>query len=143
MQFEAFDRHLGMVLGGLEGALLGLVATMFTVSLAPQTRDPIFRSPSGQVVGQIMDALGPILPGEIRSALASSWGPPSMMAGPEEVVSERRRPRVPLPAGDDPLTGLKDVIEKGEASVGKAIADAARTEFQGIGGADARSIERR
>src|SRR4051794_25085610 len=27
LQFEAYDRHLGMILGGLEGALLGLIAT--------------------------------------------------------------------------------------------------------------------
>src|SRR4051812_13873556 len=56
MKFEAFDRHLGMVLGGLEGALLGMVATLFVVSLAPKSRDPIFASPSGKVVGQVMAA---------------------------------------------------------------------------------------
>ena len=66
MQFEAFDRHLGMILGGLEGALLGLVATLFVVSLAPRSREPIFSSPAGKVVGQVMVALGPILPKEAR-----------------------------------------------------------------------------
>ena len=39
MKFEAFDRHLGMILGGLEGGLLGVVVTFFVVSLAPSTRD--------------------------------------------------------------------------------------------------------
>src|SRR4051794_10421029 len=62
LKFEAFDRHLGMVLGGLEGALIGLVGTLFVVSLAPQTRSPIFTSPTGQLVGQVMAALGPVLP---------------------------------------------------------------------------------
>ena len=70
MKFEAFDRHLGMILGGLEGALLGVVATFFVVSLSPSTREPIFASPSGRVVGAVMNALGPVLPAEARDALA-------------------------------------------------------------------------
>ena len=40
-KFEAFDRHLGMLLGGAEGALLGVVATVIVLSVAPQTRRPI------------------------------------------------------------------------------------------------------
>ncbi len=70
LQFEAFDRHLGMVLGGLEGALIGVVATFFVVSLAPSMRDPIFSSPSGKLVGGVMNAVGPVLPSEARDALA-------------------------------------------------------------------------
>ena len=49
MKFEAYDRHLGMLLGGTEGALLGIVGTLFVVSLAPATRGPIFSSPTGKV----------------------------------------------------------------------------------------------
>ena len=70
MKFEAFDRHLGMILGGMEGALLGVVVTFFVVSLSPSMREPIFASPSGQIVGTVMNALGPILPVEARDALA-------------------------------------------------------------------------
>jgi uncharacterized membrane protein required for colicin V production len=70
LQFEAFDRHLGMLLGGMEGTLLGLLATFFVVSLAPSTRDPIFSSPSGKLVGSLMNAVGPVLPSEAREALA-------------------------------------------------------------------------
>ena len=70
MRFEAFDRHLGMILGGLEGGLLGVVATFFVVSLVPSTRDPIFSSPSGKIVGNVMNAVGPVLPSEARDALA-------------------------------------------------------------------------
>ena len=70
MQFEAFDRHLGMLLGGTEGVLLGILATFFVVSLAPSTRDAIFSSPSGMLVGSIMNAVGPVLPSEARDALA-------------------------------------------------------------------------
>jgi uncharacterized membrane protein required for colicin V production len=70
MKFEAFDRHLGMLLGGIEGALLGVVATFFVVSLAPSSRDSIFSSPSGKLVGTVMNTLGPVLPSEARDALA-------------------------------------------------------------------------
>ena len=70
MKFEAFDHHLGMLLGGMEGALLGVVATFFVVSLSPTMREPIFSSPSGQIVGNVMNALGPVLPAEAREALA-------------------------------------------------------------------------
>ncbi len=74
LKFEAYDRHLGMVLGGLEGVLVGLVATLFVVSLAPQCRGPIFASPSGKVVGRVMSTLGPALPSEAREVLAPFWG---------------------------------------------------------------------
>jgi uncharacterized membrane protein required for colicin V production len=70
MKFEAFDRHLGMLLGGMEAMLLGLLATFFVVSLAPSTRDPIFASPTGKLVGNLMNAVGPVLPSEAREALA-------------------------------------------------------------------------
>jgi membrane protein required for colicin V production len=148
LQFEAFDRHLGMVLGGVEGALLGLVATMFVVSLAPQLRDPIFRSPSGRVVGQVMGALGPVLPGEVRSALAPFWNPSEAMAGDAGGETESRPVARPEKAGeptsgDAELSKLGDLIEKGEARVGKAIADAAEKEFERTGGIDGRAVERR
>ena len=70
IKFEAFDRHLGMLLGGMEGALIGIVGTFFAVSLSPTLREPIFSSPSGHLVGNVMNALGPVLPGEARDALA-------------------------------------------------------------------------
>ena len=69
LKFEAFDRHLGMVLGGMEGVLVGLVATLFVVSLSPSSRGPIFSSPSGKVVAKLMGALGPVLPSEARQVL--------------------------------------------------------------------------
>lgn len=73
MKFEAFDRHLGMMLGAVEGTLLGLIVTLFVVSLAPQTRGPIFSSPTGKLVGSVMATLGPVLPGEARRVLAPFW----------------------------------------------------------------------
>ena len=73
LKFEAFDRHLGMVLGGLEGVLLGMVVTLFVVSLAPASREPIFSSPTGRVVGMVMQNVGPILPDEARKILKPFW----------------------------------------------------------------------
>jgi membrane protein required for colicin V production len=73
LKFVAYDRHLGMLLGGAEAIGVGLVATMFVVSLAPATRQPIFASPTGRVVGTVMNQLGPVLPAEVRKVLAPHW----------------------------------------------------------------------
>jgi membrane protein required for colicin V production len=73
LKFEAYDRHLGMLLGGSEAACLGMLVTMFVVSLAPATRQPIFSSPTGRVVGTVMNNLGPVLPHEVRKVLAPHW----------------------------------------------------------------------
>lgn len=73
LKFEAYDRHLGTLLGGLEAVGVGMLATMFVVSLAPKTRQPIFSSPTGRVVGTVMNNLGPVLPVEIRKVLAPHW----------------------------------------------------------------------
>jgi len=70
MQFEAYDRHLGMILGGIEGGLLGTVVTLFVTSLAPATRSEIFGSVTGHGVCRVLTAMGPVLPGEFRTELA-------------------------------------------------------------------------
>ncbi|WP_435011238.1 CvpA family protein [Tundrisphaera lichenicola] len=70
MKFEAFDRHLGMLLGGMEGAILGMIVTFFVISLAPQTRDPIYASPSGKLVASVINTLGPMVKSEANEAFA-------------------------------------------------------------------------
>jgi membrane protein required for colicin V production len=70
MKFEAFDKHLGMLLGGMEGGLLGILVTFFVVSLAPQTREPIYTSPSGKLVASLIDAVGPTFKKETQDVLA-------------------------------------------------------------------------
>lgn len=70
MKFEAFDRHLGMLLGGMEGAILGIVVTFFVVSLAPQTREPIYTSPTGKLVAKLIDTVGPTFQKETKDVLA-------------------------------------------------------------------------
>jgi membrane protein required for colicin V production len=73
LRFEEYDRHLGMLLGGLEGVGVGMLVTLLVVTVSPATRQPIFSSTTGQVVGTVMNNLGPILPDEIRKALAAHW----------------------------------------------------------------------
>lgn len=73
LKFDAFDRHLGMMLGGVEGVAVGILGTMLVVSVSPSARTPIFTSTSGKVVNSIVGFVGPILPGEIRTALAPYW----------------------------------------------------------------------
>jgi membrane protein required for colicin V production len=90
IKFEAYDRHLGMLLGGSEAACVGMLVTMFVVSLAPATRQPIFSSPTGRVVGLVMNNLGPVLPIEVRKVLAPHWNADSdsLVAGAEGGIDE-------------------------------------------------------
>ena len=110
LKFEAYDRHLGMVFGGLEGAILGLVATLFITSLAPSTRAPIFASPVGQVVGNVMAAVGPALPVEARRVLAPFWDDVPASGVPSALVeSDSGRHTNPLDnvqSPDEPRDGL-------------------------------------
>jgi uncharacterized membrane protein required for colicin V production len=139
LKFEAFDRHLGMVLGGLEGGLLGLVVTVFVVGLAPQAREPIFQSPSGRVVARVLDAVGPVLPTEIRNAVLPYWpghggpnredlplGPGPELTGRDEPEPEPLRigpPRGEAREGRDESVGrtlgkaVERGIDRGDASV--------------------------
>jgi membrane protein required for colicin V production len=90
IKFEAYDRHLGMLLGGSEAACVGMLVTMFVVSLAPATRQPIFSSPTGHVVGLVMNNLGPVLPAEVRKVLAPHWNADSdsLIAGADGAIGE-------------------------------------------------------
>ena len=154
-QFEAFDRHLGMLLGGVEGALLGLVVTLFIVSLAPQSREPIFASPTGKVVGSLMSAVGPVLPEEARQVLAPFWSSTAKVAALEDAGETATPapipPLRPLSAGQhqrDPATSpasLSDLIQEGENRLGKAIADGASQGIQRAAGGEPneRSSQRR
>ncbi len=72
-KFEAYDRHLGMLLGGMEGAALGVVATVFIVSLAPQSRTPILTSKAGMAVDHALMLAKPALPDEVRTMLQPYW----------------------------------------------------------------------
>jgi membrane protein required for colicin V production len=130
MRFEAYDRHLGMLLGGLEGCLLGVVITLFVVSFAPQTRNPIFQSPSGRVVGWVMDSAGPVLPGEVRDVLVKHW------SGNPDVAAQGTPGAIEAPAGNDARSGstvVRDLIEMESSRIGRTVADAVQDELEGGG----------
>ena len=75
LKFEAYDRHLGMLLGGGEAVCVGMLLTMFVVSLAPTTREPIFTSPTGKMVGTVMNQPRPRpSPGSPQGARADLGG---------------------------------------------------------------------
>lgn len=101
LKFDAYDRHLGMMLGGLEGAGVGILLTLLIVSVAPNTRGPIFASPSGRVVGSLLDSVGPVLPGEVRRVLKPFWNEPE---GIVAYADPADAPEVPAPAPADPST---------------------------------------
>jgi uncharacterized membrane protein required for colicin V production len=154
LKFEAFDRHLGMIIGGLEAALLGMIATLFVVSLAPQTRAPIFASFSGRIVGQAMNLVGPILPGELRDALAPFWdenAPGDRFADNNETFrpAPLTRPSAPGRRADGGSTGksttpnFQDLLEEGESRLGRVIVEAAEKGLQSTGDGNDREVKRR
>lgn len=158
MKLDAFDRHLGMLVGGLEGVLLGMIGTLFVVSLAPQARAPIFASPAGRIVGQAMNLLGPVLPGEVRDVLAPFWDVPrgtfvdgDATSGARLAPMVRREARertgvgVGGPSARRTGSTLQDLLEEGESRLGRVIAGAAEKGLQSVGnGHDRdREVERR
>lgn len=143
MRFEAYDRHLGMVLGGLEGSLLGVVGTLFVVSLAPGTREPIFSSFSGRVVSRVMDAAGPVLPNQVRDVLTPVW---SRVSDPDSRASIARDDAIPTTPMDPPADGspLRDLARGARSKIGRAVGDAVKAEFERMGDYDdERTSERR
>ncbi len=125
LRFEAYDRHLGMVLGGLEGGLLGIVVTMFVVSLAPSTRGPIFASPAGHVVGQVMSAVGPVLPAEFRKVLSPFLSGAQASADsttPSATETQQAEPltRVAMQPSEATQPSLGGLINQAETKVGNA-----------------------
>ncbi len=140
MKFEVYDRHLGMLLGGLEGALLGLIGTMFVTSFAPATREPIFSSTSGRIVSRLMDQAGPVLPDEIRKAITPFWAPLSQPRPPRR-RRQGRRPRQPLPPDSDGPS-LDDSVRRVKAQVGRAVGDAVKGEIDKLGDNNDRTTKR-
>jgi membrane protein required for colicin V production len=154
LKFEAFDRHLGMIMGGLEGALLGMIVTLFVVSLAPQSRAQIFTSPSGRIVGRVMNVVGPVLPGEVRQELApflnapggtiADGGAGDGIAPRDQALGDVRSWTDKRGPGETPTASkLQDLIEEGESRLGRAIVETAKKGLQPAGDANDRAVERR
>ncbi len=144
MKFEAFDRHLGMLLGGFEGAMLGLIGTMFVASLAPKTREPIFSSEAGHVVARIMDSAGPALPDEIRKVVTPFWGRIRTPEAEAPAIAAEAAPNTPdnPPSDGSPL---RDLARGARSKVGKAVGEAVKAEVeQQLGdNNDERNLKRR
>ena len=125
MKFEAFDRHLGVLLGGVEGALLGVIGTLFVVSLAPNAREPIFSSHAGHVVARVMDAAGPVLPGEVRQAIAPYWGGvPSTNSPQPSIANDTDSKTAEDPRFND--RSLREVARWSPSRTGRATVDAVK-----------------
>lgn len=126
LRFEAYDRHLGMILGGVEGGIVGLVATILVVSLSPGLRGPILTSPTGRLVDRGFKAARPALPGELQEVLQPFWAalegrpaqtPAEALAGAAGDLIDR--------AADDPANGeaLRGAIEEHGRRVGRSVVD--------------------
>ncbi len=135
LRFEAFDRHLGMILGGLEGALLGVVATVFVVSLSPRSRDPILTSPTGSV----LHATQGILPAEIRDHLTPVWegGGDALVTGDPTFPETPENPDAAQPSA------LEGLIEREGAKAGRAMAEGFQQRVEQAGRSYERDLERR
>jgi membrane protein required for colicin V production len=127
-KFEAYDRHLGMILGGLEGALLGVVVTVFVVGLAPQSRTPILTSPSGKAVDRALKVAQPALPAEVRKMLEPFWKALETGDAPEvepigglATGSSEDRSVGLEPKADPDL--IRSVLERSGAEAGRAFAE--------------------
>jgi membrane protein required for colicin V production len=142
-KFEAYDRHLGMLLGGIEGAVLGIVVTVFVVSLAPQSRTPILTSRAGQAVDHTLKLAQPALPNELRTMLQPYWD--ALERGtPQDVMpdwgiaidtseDQPGREALPLGAKSDPDL-LRSMFDRAGAEAGKAFADQFRDGWNGDSG---------
>ena len=155
LKFEAYDRHLGMLLGGAEGALLGVIGTLFVLSLAPQSRQPIQSSPTGKIVNAVLSRVQPALPREVCNVLAPFWGEGTT---PTLTSIEKWRPlvngdeiREPLSkrvtAGKSDPTGDAAVVEKwlqdGKAKVSQAVSKAVNSQIEQLGKGNGRTPSRR
>lgn len=143
MKFEAYDRHLGMLLGGMEGALVGIIGTMFVVGMAPTAREPIFSSHAGHVVAQVMDTAGPVLPGEIRNVVTPFWGRVNNPDSPQPALARDAAPTTP---DDTPSEGssLPNLARGARSKIGRAVGDAVKAEVERLGeNDDERNLKRR
>lgn len=70
LQLQGFDRQIGGLLGAAKGVLLCLAITFFSLSLVPESRDPILHSRSGHYLAVLIDRGDRILPAELRQILA-------------------------------------------------------------------------
>ena len=69
IHLSAFDHQLGLLLGLAKGALLCVVITFFTVTLAPGYRDQVVSSRSGRLVASLIVRADQYLPKDIAETV--------------------------------------------------------------------------
>jgi len=69
VHLSAFDHQLGLLLGLAKGALLCVVVTFFSVTLAPDYRQQIVASRSGRLVAELIVRADTYLPKEIHETI--------------------------------------------------------------------------
>jgi membrane protein required for colicin V production len=69
IHLSAFDHQLGLLLGLAKGALLCVVITFFTVTLAPGYRDQVVASRSGRIVASLIVRADQYLPKDIAETV--------------------------------------------------------------------------
>ncbi len=126
LKFDAYDRHLGMMLGAVEGVAVGILGTMLVVSVAPDSRTPIFSSVSGKAVNAVVGVIAPILPGEVHAALEPYWpkDAAAIAAGAAAPATDAPgdQPQA-APAGRDSSAFASRIAARLDAKVGPAGGD--------------------
>jgi len=69
VHLSSFDHQLGLLLGLAKGALMCIVITFFTVTLAPGYRDQVVTSRSGRIVAEIIVRADQFLPKDIAETV--------------------------------------------------------------------------
>jgi len=69
VHLSAFDHQLGLLLGLAKGALLCVVVTFFSVTLAPNYRHQIVASRSGRLVAELIVRADTYLPKEVHETI--------------------------------------------------------------------------
>ncbi|MFO0958547.1 MAG: CvpA family protein [Isosphaeraceae bacterium] len=155
-KFEAYDRHLGGIVGAVGGMALAIVGTVLTISLAPNTRQPVLTSTSGKAINRILDTVHDALPESIHKATYPFWKAAHdeglVEAEPGEFAEEpataeedetprlARRDREPkAEEGDDDADNLiGDLLEEGGKRIGRAMTKAVESRArEATGGAEA------
>jgi membrane protein required for colicin V production len=145
MKFEAYDRHLGSILGGLGGAAVAIVATVLVVSVFPSLRTPVLTSPSGRAVSKALSVAQAALPPSVREDLRPFWETarqdglmtldPAASAEDRETSDQREGGHTELASDSrsDQEDGsiLRAVIEAEGKRIGRSLSDAIESQARG------------
>lgn len=69
LKLEAFDAHLGAILGGVKGVLFTIAITLGLITFFPNSREMILASETSSVAARILHRISPILPQQMNVVL--------------------------------------------------------------------------